>query len=128
MKEFKKYFIISAPPEELYIALTNPLTIQLWTGEAAEMKTEVDSEFSLWNGSIVGKNLAFETDRKIEQEWYFEHDDVKSIVTILLHPHKKGTSMEVKHTNIPDEDYDAIAEGWEEIYVGSLIDFYEHGQ
>jgi uncharacterized protein YndB with AHSA1/START domain len=33
MKDYKKYFTISAPPEEVYMALTNPATIQLWTGE-----------------------------------------------------------------------------------------------
>ena len=130
MKTYKKYFILSAPPEEVYIALTNPLTILIWTGEPAEMSTEINSEFSLWDGSIIGKNLAFEENKKIEQEWYFENenDEEKSIVTILLHEHKKGTSMEVKHINIPEQDYDAIAEGWEEIYVGSLMDFYANGE
>ena len=72
MKDFKKYYIIPAAPEQIYLALTNPLTIQLWTGEAAEMSTEPDSEFSLWNGSISGKNLEFEENRKIVQQWYFE--------------------------------------------------------
>jgi hypothetical protein len=28
------------------------------------------------------------------------------------------------HTNIPDEDYDAIVEGWDETYFADLIDFY----
>jgi hypothetical protein len=49
----------------------------------------------------------------------------ESIVTIILHPHKKGTSVEVKHINIPDKDYQDIVEGWDESYFGSLIDFYE---
>ncbi|HLP33719.1 MAG TPA: ATPase, partial [Bacteroidia bacterium] len=40
MKDFKRYFAIPAPPEEVYLALTNPLTIYLWTGEEAEMSTE----------------------------------------------------------------------------------------
>jgi len=65
MKEYKKYYIIPAPPEDVYRALTFPGTIQLWSGEPAEMSTEPGSEFSLWDGSIAGKNLAFEEDKKI---------------------------------------------------------------
>ncbi|MDQ4139436.1 MAG: SRPBCC domain-containing protein [Bacteroidota bacterium] len=125
MKDFKKYYILSAAPEEVYAALTNPATLQLWTGDKAEMSTEPDSEFSLWDGSIVGRNISFEEGRKIEQEWYFGEQPEPSIVTIKLHPHKKGTSVEVRHTNIPDEDYADITEGWDTSYFGALQDFYE---
>jgi uncharacterized protein YndB with AHSA1/START domain len=125
MKDFKKYYIIPATPEEIYKALTNPLTIQLWTGDSAEMSTEPGSEFSMWNGSISGKNLEFEENRKIVQQWYFDGENEDSIVTIILHPHKKGTSVELKHTNIPDEVYDEFAEGWGSNYFGALKDFYK---
>lgn len=125
MKDFKKYYIIPAPPQDLYLALTNPFTIQLWTGEVAEMSTEPDTEFSLWDGSIVGRNLEFESNKKIVQQWYFGEQEEKSIVTIKLHPDSQGTSVELKHTNIPDEDYDDIVEGWNNMYFGALREFYE---
>ncbi|MCB0821160.1 MAG: SRPBCC domain-containing protein [Bacteroidales bacterium] len=125
MKDFKKYYIVPAPPEEIYIALTNPLTLELWTGEPAEMSTEPGSEFSLWNGDIAGKNLEFEENKKIVQEWYFGDQEEKSIVTIKLHPHKKGTSVELIHSNIPDEDFEDFTEGWDESYFDSLIAFFE---
>jgi len=125
MKDFKKYFLIPAPPEDVYLALTNPNTLHLWTGEPAEMSTEEGSEFSLWDGSISGKNLEFIKDKKIVQQWYFGDQSAESIVTINLHPHKNGTSAELKHTNIPDEDYQDIVDGWNDTYFGALIDFYE---
>lgn len=125
MKDFKKYYIINAAPSEVYLALTNPLTIQLWTGEPAEMSTEEGSEFSLWEGSISGRNIAFEKDKLIRQEWYFGDREEKSIVTIKLHPHESGTSAEVRQTNIPDEDYADIVDGWNKMYFGALQDFYE---
>lgn len=124
MKEYKKYFIIPATPEEVYLALTLPHTLKLWTGEDAVMSTEPGSEFSLWEGSIVGKNLEFEPNKKIVQQWYFDDSGADSIVTIKLHPHKQGTSAELVHTNIPDEVYDEMVEGWNENYFGGLIDFY----
>jgi activator of HSP90 ATPase len=125
MKEFKKYYILSAPPMDVYLALTNPATIQLWSGEEAVMSTEPDAEFSLWEGSITGKNIAFEDGRKIVQQWYFGEQEQPSIVTIKLHDHKHGTSVELKHTNIPDEDYENIVEGWDTTYFGALQEFYE---
>ncbi len=125
MKDFKKYYLIPATPEEVYLAITNPVTIQLWTGETAEMSTEPGSEFSMWEGSIVGKNLEFEPNKKIVQQWYFDGQPEESIVTIKLHTDKAGTSAELRHTNIPDEDYDDMVDGWNDTYFGGLISFYE---
>jgi activator of HSP90 ATPase len=126
VKDFKKYYNIAAPPEEVYIALTNPLSIELWTGDNAVMSTEPGSEFSMWDGSIVGKNLEFEEGKKIVQQWYFEGQPEMSIVTIKLHPDKNNTtSVELRHTNIPDKDYDSFAEGWDSSYFGPLSEFFE---
>jgi activator of HSP90 ATPase len=125
MKDFKKYYIIPAPPDQIYLALTNPLTIQLWSGEPAEMSTEPGSEFSMWEGSITGKNISFEPDKKIVQQWYFGEQPEESIVTIKLHPHDQGTSVELRHTNIPDQDYEDIVDGWDNVYFSALKDFYE---
>lgn len=125
MKDYKKYFIINASPEELYIALTNPDTIRLWSGEPAEMSTEPGTEFSLFDGSIEGKNLEFEENKKIVQEWYFgEDEETPSIVTIKFHPHASGTSVELRHTNIPDEAYEDMVEGWNDVYFEALNEFY----
>lgn len=132
MKDFKKYFIIHASPDQVYLALTTEATIHLWSGDVAEMKPEVGSEFSLWDGSIVGKNLEFEKDKKLVQQWYFGDQPEDSIVTIKLHPHDQGTSVELRHTNIPDEDFEDIVAGWTDSYFGSLQEFYqgdpEHGE
>lgn len=124
MKDYKKYYIIPAHPLDVYQALVTEATIQLWTGERAVMSTDIGSEFSLWDDSIVGKNLEFVEGKKIVQEWYFDEQENASIVTIILHPHKEGTSAELHHSNIPDEAYDDIVEGWAFTYFGALQDFY----
>ncbi len=125
MKDYKKYYIVNATPDDVYLALTNPATLHAWTGEEAEMSTEPESEFSLWEGSIVGKNLEFVPGKMIVQQWYFGEQEEKSIVTIKLHKHDDGTSVELRHTNIPDEAYDDIVEGWNFTYFASLQEFYE---
>ncbi|WP_437920107.1 SRPBCC domain-containing protein [Sphingobacterium sp. LRF_L2] len=125
MKEFKKYYIVPANPEDIYKALTTEITIRLWTGDIVEIDPKEDGEFSMWDGSIQGKFIQLEPYTKIVQQWYFGEQNVPSLVTIKLHEHKKGTSVEVKHTNIPDEDYDDIIDGWDNTYMSSLIEFYE---
>jgi len=65
MKDYKKYYIVPASPEEVYKALTIEPTVELWTGANAQMQAEPDTEFSLWDDSIVGKNLVFEENRKL---------------------------------------------------------------
>ena len=125
MKDFKKYYILSATPEKVFAALTNPATIQLWSGDPAIMSTEPGSEFSLWEGNIEGKNIEFEKDKKIVQQWYFGEQQEESIVTMKLFADRNKTSLELRHTNIPDDDYDNIVDGWNNVYLGSLIEFYE---
>ena len=125
MKDFKKYFTLLAEPEEVYIALTNPFTIELWTGYKAIMSTEVNTEFSLWEGDITGRNIEFVENEKIVQEWYFGDQKEQSIVTMKLFENKKGTQVELIHTNIPDEDFENITEGWNEYYFGALKTFFE---
>ncbi len=126
MPDYKKQFIIKAQPQDIYAALTNPEIIAIWTGEKAVMDATPDTEFSWWDGDICGKNIEFEADKKIVQQWYFGEDqEPASIVTLKMHPDKQGTSLEINHTNIPDEAYDNIIEGWKEAIVAPLRDLLE---
>lgn len=125
MKNLKKYYKIKATPPEVYAALTNPFSIELWTGEKAKMSTKAGEEFSLFSGDIAGRNLQFEPDRKIIQEWYFGDQEEPSVVTITLSPEKYLTKIELLHTNIPDEAFDDIQEGWDASYFNQLKEFFE---
>lgn len=125
MKDFKAYYTIPAEQEDVFVALTNPFTIELWTGYPATMDANEGTEFSLWEGDITGKNLEVVKNEKLVQEWYFGEQEEKSIVTIKIFEDKKGARVELQHTNIPDEDYDNITEGWNEYYFGSIITFFE---
>ncbi len=124
MKTFKKTFKINADPSDVYSAITNPFTIELWSGYPAQMSTEPESEFSLWEGDITGKNLEFIQDKKIVQEWYFGDQPEKSIVTITISPDRENSVVTVEQSNIPDEEFNEIAEGWREYYIGAIINFF----
>lgn len=115
---------IKASPEEVYTALTNPFTIELWTGEPAVMSEEPGSEFTMLDGFIFGKNVAFETNKLIHQQWYFGEEHT-SDVFIRIFPDKSGSQIKIEHHGIPDEAYDNISEGWNDVYLASLKVFFE---
>jgi activator of HSP90 ATPase len=124
MKTFKKTFKINAEPSDVYAAITNPFTIELWSGYPAQMSTEPESEFSLWEGDITGKNIEFVQDKKVVQEWYFGDQSEKSIVTITISPDRENSVVTVEQSNIPDEEFNEIAEGWREYYIGAIVNFF----
>lgn len=117
---------IEAEPEEVFEALTNPFQIELWSGYPADMKAQKGYVFSLWEGDIAGVNLEVCRPVRLVQEWFFGEQPQPSVVTLRLK--KEGgsaTRLELSHTNIPEDVYDEITEGWREYYLGSLKNMLE---
>jgi len=125
MKDFKKYFKIRAEAEDIYACLINPFTIELWSGYPAKISAEENTEFELWDGDITGKILKLIPNTEIVEQWYFGDQEEISLVTIKLHPVKNHVSVELNHTNIPDEVYDEFAGGWDEHFFGAIKRFLE---
>ncbi len=124
--DIKFYEFIDAEPSDVFMALTHPRSIELWSGMPANMSVDEGYEFAIFDGDIAGRNLKVVENELLEQEWYFDDDvSAPSIVTIKLHPQKGGTSVEVHHTNIPAEAFDNINEGWHEYYIGAIKHFCE---
>lgn len=123
--EIKFYQYIEASPEELFLAITNPFTIELWSDAPAKMDAKEGTEFELWDGDICGRNLKVIENKELVQEWYFDDLHEPSIATIKLHPHKTGTQVEVKHVNVPAEAFENINEGWRVFYIGAIKRFFE---
>jgi activator of HSP90 ATPase len=88
------------------------------------MSTEPGSEFSLWEGDITGKNIEFIQDKKVVQEWDFGDNPEKSLVIITIQKDRDDSIVTVEHSNIPDEDFEDIAEGWREYYFGAINTFF----
>jgi uncharacterized protein YndB with AHSA1/START domain len=120
MKNIKKIYKIKASVEDVYTALTNPLTIEMWTGAPAVMEAIEGTEFSLWDGEITGVNLELVKNSFLKQQWYFEGEEGKSIVTITLTAEGKDTRVELLHLDIPDEAFENIVDGWDRYYFKPL--------
>ncbi len=125
MKDYNYSLEISANQEEVFNALTNSFQIELWTGYPAIMDDQVGTVFSLWEGDISGCNIQVVKDYKLVQEWFFGETNTPSIVSFTLKKAGKNTLLQLEHTNIPDEAYDEIVEGWKDYYLGSMKSFLE---
>ncbi|MDR2413945.1 MAG: SRPBCC domain-containing protein [Odoribacteraceae bacterium] len=120
MKDFNYSIEITAQPEEVFAALTNPFQIEAWSGFQAEMKAEEGFLFSLWEGDVCGINLKVVPDHLLVQEWFFGETEHPSIVTLRMEKAGDKTRVELSHENIPDEVYDEIANGWKEYYLAAV--------
>ena len=125
MKSIKQHYIIRATPEEVFLALTNPLAIELWSGYPATMEAKEGSEFSLFEGDICGRNVTIVPNRQLIQEWYFGDSGEQSLVTINLSPEGQKTRVELLHTHIPDEVYEEFEEGWRKYYWNAISNYFK---
>ena len=125
MKNIRKTVHIKAPREEIFTAITNPLTIELWSGYPAVIEPVPNTPFSMFDGDITGIMLAIEPPSMIEQQWDFGEQPLPSVARIELSEEGNKTRIELNHSNIPDEAYDNINTGWKEYYLGALKSYLE---
>ena len=125
MKTIRQHYFINATPEEVFSAITNPFTIELWSGYKAEMEAKEGTEFSIFDGDIAGRNIKVINNQKIIQEWYFGDNTEKSLVTIDIKQHQLGTKVILEHTNVPDDEVEDFTEGWNVYYWGAIKDFFK---
>jgi uncharacterized protein YndB with AHSA1/START domain len=125
MKNLKKTIHIKVPREEVFNALVNPLTIELWSGFKAEMQPVVGSEFTLFEGDISGVIKSLDPPNAVEQVWNFGDQEEESLVRYELFEESGKTRLELSHTNIPDEAYENIETGWKEYFLGAMKNYLE---
>ena len=125
MRDLRKTIHIKVPREEVFNAITNPLTIELWSGYEAKMEAVPGGEFSMFDGDITGKIKTLDPPSLLEQEWDFGDQEIDSIVRIELFTESGKTRIELIHTNIPDDAFENIEIGWKEYYLGALKSYLE---
>jgi uncharacterized protein YndB with AHSA1/START domain len=125
LRDFKTRIKIKAEPVDVFAAFTNPFAIELWSGYPAVMPAEAGGEFSMWNGDIEGRVLELIPESKIVQEWYFGDQKEPSVVTIKIFPNGTSSQVDLFHSNIPDDAFDDISEGWTNYFLGAIKEFLE---
>ena len=125
MKTIKQTYMISAPPSAVFRALVERTQIEEWTGSPAVMDDRVGTNFSLWGDSILGTNLEVVPDAKLVQRWRASDWLNDSRVTFILLPDAGGTRVELLHEEVPDDQAEEYAAGWNDSYFGPLKEYLE---
>ncbi len=126
MKNLKKTIHIKVPREEVYNAITNHLTIELWSGYKAIMENTTETEFSMFDGDITGTIKTLDPPSLLEQIWDFGAQEKDSLVRIELFEESGKTRIEISHSDIPDKAFENIETGWKEYYLGALKSYLEN--
>lgn len=110
---------VPASPEEVYEAFMNAKIHSEFTGSKATGKPIVGESFTAWDGYIFGKNLELQKGKKIVQEWKttdWPKGYDPSRFELTLKKTKEGTEITMIHSNVPKEQADELADGWNEFY------------
>jgi activator of HSP90 ATPase len=127
MPAISQKYEMDAKPEEVWDALVNSETIEIWSKDEAKMKAEVGAEWMLWGGQMFGTNLEVEPLKKLVQAWCYEEwdKDKPSKVTITLKQKGRKTIVELLHEDVPEKSLKSITEGWNTYYLGAIKEMFE---
>ena len=125
MRTIRQTYHISASPDKVWEALVNPATIEKWSGDKAEMKAEKGFNWKLWSGQMHGENLEVDPQKKLVQTWLTDDLPSTSLVTFTLKETEDGTTLELLHENVSDEEFANYSIGWDEHYCGAIKQLLE---
>jgi uncharacterized protein YndB with AHSA1/START domain len=116
MKQIEQTYIINAPIEKIWQALTAADMAERWGAGPAKVDARVGGEYSYWDGDIHGVFTKLVPLKLIEQDWY-GHDNPtwKYKVAFTLEGDEKTTTVHLVYSgDILDEQKD-IAD-WRSYY------------
>ena len=103
---------------EVYEALMDSRKHSKFAGAKASISRRVGGRFTAYDGYIEGINLELVPDKKIVQSWRGS-DWPKghySRATFILKEIKEGTQLTFTQTEVPEDQYDSISQGWRDYY------------
>ncbi len=84
------------------------------------MNDTVGAEFSLWDGDIHGKNTKIVRFRDLEQDWFGGKWEAPSKLKFELTEKDGITTVKLTQTGIPEDEFNDIADGWKQYYLGEI--------
>jgi activator of HSP90 ATPase len=127
----KQRVSLPAAPEEVYEAFMDAKKHSEFTGSKATSNPKVGGKFTAWDGYISGKNLKLEKGKRILQEWVtteWPKGYTPSKLELTLKRVKGGTELVMIHSNVPEEQADDLAEGWNEFYWKPLKEYFSRNK
>lgn len=121
-KTLHQSMLLQTTPHNVFEAFMDSKKHSEFTGAAATISKKIGGKFSVFDGWATGETKELITDKKIVQTWRADDwpDDHYSEITIALKEVTHGTRLDFTQTDIPEESYEEIAQGWIEWYWEKL--------
>ena len=118
---------IKAKPHEVYETLMDSKKHGELVGANAKITKKVGAKFSIYDGDIEGVNLELVPDKKIVQTWRYSDwpEGHYSKATFLLEESKDGTKLTFTQSEVPEDKYEDVAQGWQDYYWEPMKDILE---
>ena len=107
-----------ASPHEVYEALMDSRKHSKFTDGKASISRRIGGKFTAYDGYIEGINLELVSDKKIVQSWRGSDwpEGHYSKATFMLRKVEGGTQLTFTQTEVPEDQYDSISQGWRDYY------------
>ncbi len=126
-KTINQTITFKASPHDVYEMLMDSKKHGEIVGANAKITKKVGAKFTIYDGEIEGVNLELVPDKKIVQSWRYS-DWPKghfSEATFLLEKYWGGTKMTFTQTDVPDDKYEDVAQGWKDYYWEPMKELLE---
>jgi activator of HSP90 ATPase len=124
--KISEVFPVSA--KRLYDAWLNSEEHSEFTGGKAEIRPNVGSKFSAWDGYITGTNVTLQPYGRIVQNWRatdFPKGALDSKLEILFEKAGNGTRITLIHTKLPAAKVKDFKKGWIEHYFKPMKKYFK---
>lgn len=126
MKKLAQQIKIKASLLRVWQALTVNKEIDSWGGGPAQMTEKEETRFKLWGGDIHGTNTRVIKEKELDQDWFSGNWPKPSKVVFRLSTVSENlTLLQLDHSNIPDDDFADIKEGWDLYYLKPMKEYLE---
>jgi uncharacterized protein YndB with AHSA1/START domain len=111
---------LDAPPDEVFLYLTEPARYVMWQGVKAELDPRPGGVYRVWMDADTvasGEFVEIEPSRRVVFTWGWEGNEAvppgSTTVEVTLDADSGGTLLSLRHSGLPDGEAAALHEqGW----------------
>lgn len=126
-KSIKYTVRLNTSPQDVYESLIDADRQTAFTGAPTTIENKEGGKFSCYGGALQGTNTHLVEYEKIQQKWRAANweEGLFSDVTYTLEKDGEETIINFLQTEVPDEAYDQINEGWQNMYWVKMKDYFD---
>jgi activator of HSP90 ATPase len=123
-KTIRQSVIFNASPHEIYEMLMDSEKHSEFTESPAKISRKVGGRFSTWDDYSTGTNIELVQDKKIVQKWRASDwpEGHYSVATFEFEKVDGKTKLTFTQIDVPEDQYEAVSQGWKEFYWEKMKD------